>query len=76
MIHFLINVLFFTSIGAVVVTALMVSLYLLHSAIRTPPLPKPDYKRIEALERELKLGPPYVSQLPQIEKPTKIERVW
>lgn len=42
---------------------------------KSPPK-KPDYKLIDRLERELGLGPPYLAEFPEIQKPKEIEREW
>ena len=37
---------------------------------------RPDYARIDKLERSCEMEPPFTSELPQYTKQTIIERVW
>jgi hypothetical protein len=72
----MIHIIFILFLVTVMVAIMLGILYFLSIVIYSPPPPKPDYKKIAKLEHELGLGPPFHSELPQIERPTTVERVW
>lgn len=62
-------------IAAILTIAMLLVLTLVVFLIGSRQLERPDYKRIDEVEREVELGPPYTSELPKI-KPFDQDQIW